>query len=310
VLDNVQDCDLDGWHGRKPQWGCSAGVANVCSQDWDIVNNEFRNTGGIIGCQGGGGGACNDRRPVRDVRWDRNVYINDRPAEAGHERMREAPLDNIWEAGTLMSIGGFGDSLEETCQELTITNNVFHWKAAGLEAGIVYFAGGRQDGGAAVVPGEIVISNNTFHGHIQDSSKSAEPAGYIVLTGKRGASDLRIENNIFAGGSRGCRNIVKDRTWGAGGAAVIGHNIYGGSCGFEWDGKPRGFRGWKSMTGDTGSQTCSPNFVDVAAEDFHLDSADECAIDTGRPSASPIDLDGDPRPARTAWDVGADEVTP
>ena len=91
---------------------------------------------------------------------------------------------------------------------------------------------------------------------------------------------------------------------------VIGNNIYDRACDWEWDRRRLGFRAWKSATSDLGSQTCSPTFVDVAGMDFHLADKDDCAIDAGRVSVSPIDFDGQARPAREAWDVGADEVTP
>ena len=51
------------------------------------------------------------------------MFINTRPAQAGHRRTSDGTVDNIWEGGTAFHIGSFGDSLEETCQDLTITNN-------------------------------------------------------------------------------------------------------------------------------------------------------------------------------------------
>ena len=307
VLDNLRDCDLDNWNGRIPQWGCSAGVVDVCSQDWDIVNNEFRNTGGIIGCQGGAPGFCEGRRPIRDIRWDRNIYVNNRPAEMGHARTRDAVVDNIWEAGSVLSIGSYGDTLEETCQDLTITNNMFYWTAPGRERVIIYDAGG-----SAAVPGEIIIANNTFYGHVEDSPLSSQPAGYIVLGGDQGANDFRIENNIFAGGGAGCRNIVKDQPWSAGGAAVFGNNVYDADCDWEWDGaRLMDLVAWMGATTDLDSVvTCDPTFVDASGDDYHLDESDSCALDEGRPSVWPIDFDGDARPGGSAWDIGADELIP
>jgi hypothetical protein len=307
VLDNVRGCDIDGWNGLPPQWGCGGGVVDVCSQDWDIINNEFRDSGSAIGCQGEGGGACNDIRPIKDVVWDRNIFINTRGADPGKARNSYDPLDNIWEAGTAMAIGSFGDSIEETCQDLTITNNTFFLGAPGWERGLMYTAGGVGE-----VPGFVTIANNTIYGENQDSPLSFQPPGYILLTGDQGgAAEMTIENNLFGGGSAGCTNITKDSSWAAGGQNVsIGNNVYDADCDWTWDGTDYvDFASWQGPSGDQDSMTCAPDLVDPGTGDFHLTAQDACAVDAGRPSVNDRDIDGDARPQGAAWDVGADERT-
>lgn len=57
-----------------------------------------------------------------------------------------------------------------------------------------------------------------------------------------------------------------------------------------------------------GAQATDPKFVNMAAGDYHL-SASSPAIDFS-PQGPPFDVDGDPRPQGTQFDIGADEYKP
>jgi hypothetical protein len=62
------------------------------------------------------------------------------------------------------------------------------------------------------------------------------------------------------------------------------------------------------ITTGTGNIDVAPSFVDVAADDFHLQSG-SAGIDLANPSSiTAVDFDGDARPQGPAADMGADEV--
>lgn len=69
--------------------------------------------------------------------------------------------------------------------------------------------------------------------------------------------------------------------------------------------------------GGTNSRTLQTfGFVSTSTGDYHLTSADTGALDFGTPLnadtalAFNTDIEGDPRPYGSAWDIGADEYTP
>jgi hypothetical protein len=59
----------------------------------------------------------------------------------------------------------------------------------------------------------------------------------------------------------------------------------------------------------TGSVSGAPLFAGAASGDFHL-TAGSAAIDRGKVTAAATDIDGNPRPQGSAFDIGAYELVP
>jgi hypothetical protein len=59
----------------------------------------------------------------------------------------------------------------------------------------------------------------------------------------------------------------------------------------------------------TGSISGDPLLANAAGGDFHLTRGSP-AVDAGKPTSVATDIEGTPRPAGTAFDVGAYEVAP
>ena len=68
-----------------------------------------------------------------------------------------------------------------------------------------------------------------------------------------------------------------------------------------------GFRGWWCEIYGVRPVVGDPLFVNPSLVDFHL-KPDSPAIDKGAPIDAPgYDLEGDPRPAGSGYDIGIDE---
>ncbi|HEY5090237.1 MAG TPA: choice-of-anchor Q domain-containing protein [Polyangia bacterium] len=59
----------------------------------------------------------------------------------------------------------------------------------------------------------------------------------------------------------------------------------------------------------TGSVSGAPLFANAAGGDFHL-TPQSPAVDHGKTTAAPTDVDGNPRPQGAAFDIGAYELVP
>jgi hypothetical protein len=311
VLDSVRDCDIDNWNGLPPQWPCNSVGMAQCSQDWDVVNNEIRNSSGLAYLQGHAQGYCEDTRPVKDVRIDGNFFVNTRGVDPGHQRTSDGLVDDVWEGTSALSVGSFGPTHNDTAQDISITNNVFYWENPAIESGIMYSA---THSGSEAVPGYLRIENNTFYGPNSQSSLTYPPPGYVVFTGSgSGTDDVRITNNIFAGGASGCFNISLAQSGNVGLANLVSdYNVFDANCSWTAGGaEVNNLPDWQShVGGDENSQMCTPVFDDAAALDFHLSESDECALNAGTEGSTSHDFEGDPRGSNGAWDIGADEWSP
>jgi hypothetical protein len=302
LLDSVRICDIAGWHGVVPGQPCNGPVADVCTRDWDIINNEFRDVSNSLICQGDAG-TCEAPlgRSVDDIVFDRNLFIN-------------TNTDPIQEGASAVSIGTFGDEPNELCENVTISNNIFHWEDDEWERGVLY---GGDYTGPGSVPGTIKIINNTFYGTVKNADGpyfTTQRQGYIVfdpIQNNKRHDSIIIKNNLIAGGLAGCRNIHMDY---APAGLVSDFNVFDLTCNFHWNGSDGTMTSWRTATGgDLHSQQCSPHFIHAAGDDFHLSSGDTCAQDVGTdvsghtPWTFEHDIDGEARPHSVEWDIGADE---
>ena len=112
----------------------------------------------------------------------------------------------------------------------------------------------------------------------------------------RNTARPRIANNILMGQTYGVR--VRESA-----APTVAYNDVWNSSVAHYEG----------VGGAPGHISCNPQFVNVAAGDYHL-TAGSCVIDNGTQSGAPTsDFDGDVRPqdgdgdGNAAWDRGADE---
>lgn len=176
----------------------------------------------------------------------------------------------------------------------TIQNNLLYNNHAG---GITLY---KTDG--AVASNNIVMVNNTI-------VQATDGRNGVQITG--GANN-KLYNNIIVqqntSSLRGC--IVIDRAAQTG--FVSDYNAFAGNTRFSTDGKKfiSGLPAWQSAIGqDTHSltSTTSALFVNATGNDYHL-KAGSPAINAGTSTSAPsIDLEGNPRPHGTAFDIGCYE---
>jgi hypothetical protein len=162
----------------------------------------------------------------------------------------------------------------------TITNNIFYANTAGW--------------GLQISPGthDTAVINNTFEG------ANPQQDGLLMLWGN--SSNITIQNNIFYG----ARNYAIANWQAAASGATIDHNLVYGS--------PRGIINTGAIAGVltllANLTNRDPLFVNMGGADFHLQAASP-AIDSGSWENVAADLDGNPRPSGSAFDIGAYEYT-
>ena len=119
--------------------------------------------------------------------------------------------------------------------------------------------------------------------------------------------DVRIYNNIISGLETGERAVTISETWP--GTLEMDYNVYESVDNWANNGTEYNtLADWRTAIGDeANSDTCAPTFL--ASRDFHLDTTDTCAQDTGTSLAADFtdDFDGTERPQNVVWDIGMGE---
>ncbi len=301
ILDSIWDGNVGSW---EPEPGGGHGtpflVIAQCSQDWTVRNNEIIDSSVVLIIQPASNGYCDDEvaRPVDRVVFDRNVARNTYP-EWGFGNAAVKFLRSYISQGE-------GDAAGETVGSVTLTNNFLSTAGVPWEACVWVLAGNDVQ----PPPGEIVIANNTCKGAIRRwaaiSIGSVDHGRHYDFM----QHNLRIKNNIVIGTGAGERNV--QATYAPAGLAMDA-NVFEPAGTYEWiDGVETDLAGWRSRSGvDQASTACLPVFADVATGDFHLLPTDACARGRGQDLSALVgsDIDGEPRPEGSAWDVGADLVS-
>ena len=160
----------------------------------------------------------------------------------------------------------------------TVTNNIFtHNPEGGMDV-------------VSTVPVKGVLLNNTI----------AQNGDGIVLVNQfpEEPIDIWLTNTLIASNTVGlqinpwCTASLQGTLWGTG-AWANGVDIQNGGG---------------SVTTGTVDIHGLPDFVNPAADDYHITSA-SAAFNTGVPVWVRHDIDGKPRPDCVLWDIGADEYT-
>jgi Right handed beta helix region/Purple acid Phosphatase, N-terminal domain len=132
--------------------------------------------------------------------------------------------------------------------------------------------------------------------------------GRWALNIKNGSTGNTVSNNILLhdGTYRGAVNILPNSLAGF----RSDHNVVADRFSIDDGESVVSLAQWRDATGqDENSLVATPSalFVDGAADDYHL-SATSPAVDAGVPLEAPgVDLEGNARPAGTAFDIGAYE---
>ena len=201
---------------------------------------------------------------------------------------------------------------------VTLSDNTFQGNSAG------------RGGGVGVHYGAVTLSGNTI---LSNTASQYGGGIYISGTGEpctvSGSNDIIADNTspwegvYLSGGSLTARHwsLVNNGNYALttnGGSAVLtdtivashtiagfgGSNIAADHTLFHNSGTPCG--GGASCTNNLSGD---PKFVNPAAGDYHIGPG-SAAFDAGVDARVTIDIDGDPRPLCSGYDVGADELMP
>ena len=195
---------------------------------------------------------------------------------------------------------------------VVVRNNVVYLnERAGLVFGGFEAAAGRANDNE--FRGNTLYGNNT----VGESGQGTHfPGGGVAEIWVQFAENNVIENNLVFAGPENV--FVGSYDPGSSVGNAFDHNLYWSEAGvemgeFSWNGTfYEGFSAWRAATGqDAASIAADPLLADPAAADFHLRSA-SAAVDAGNPdylpAAGETDLDGEPRLADSAVEIGADEL--
>ncbi len=195
---------------------------------------------------------------------------------------------------------------------IVVRNNLLaHNERAGLVFGGFEAAAGRASNNA--LRGNTLYHNNTVG---EDGQGIYFQGGGIGEIWVQFADSNRVESNLVFAGPENV--FIGSFDPGSSVDNTFDHNLYFSAAGAEagewsWNGTSYdGFSDWRAATGQGASSlTADPLLADPASGDYHL-TATSPALDAGNPAYLPApgetDLDGDPRLAGPAVDIGADEL--
>jgi hypothetical protein len=180
-------------------------------------------------------------------------------------------------------------------QDSIVRNNlVYHAHGTGLSFAMVNASGGSKD--------DLVVNNTVV--------MAADATGAAFRVPKGPNTGLTVLNNIFLTEntdrkSVGCHSYAVDTTTGS----TFDNNLVTNPVQRHVSLKKWRKQGFDTHSVVASAGTLSTVFVDPAANDYHL-APGSPAIDAGTATQAPAtDLDGNPRPSGTGYDIGAYEFT-
>jgi uncharacterized repeat protein (TIGR01451 family) len=223
------------------------------------------------------------------------------------------------------TVRGMGGGLYSRGQ-VTVTNSVFKYNATLIPSPSPRGGGGMWVQGHIVLSGTQVMSNTT----VQDGGGLYLKDGVLTMTNAiiAGNHADRAGSGLYITGSPSCKLVhtTVARNLGDAGSGIhitgtsstvamtntilVSHTV-GITCtagntvtlnGVLWYSNTINYNGECTIT-VTNEYTGNPAFV---ADGYHLAASSE-AIDKGVNAGVDDDIDGDPRPAGTGYDIGADE---
>ncbi|NOZ26771.1 MAG: DUF1565 domain-containing protein [Chloroflexi bacterium] len=208
-----------------------------------------------------------------------------------------------------VSSAGFGGGLELWYAHATIEGNAIISNTATSRSGHPGLGGGIDIYRSApiTVTNTLIVQNhaNTRGGGVHIEGGPGEPASarllHTTIADNRGegpgilvgeGATLALTNTIIAGHYKVGLSVAQGST------ATLEATLWWGN-GSNMDGEGTISTGAIHVTGD-------PAFWNPMQQDYHL-TLRSAAIDRGVDAGVPQDVDGDPRPARAGYDIGADE---
>lgn len=287
ILDSAWWANTSLWQPKTS--GGSPGAAFITvaqySQDWLIRNNDiYDHMNGLI-VRGGAAANYlgNDPRPVDNIVFDRNYFLNTFEA---------------WKYGdAAVDIRG-GDKHTEMVHSVSVTNNILV-STAPWDACIWVKTGNEQQ----LPSGRILVANNTCKGVIDRYAALVIGNPDQDLTFPH--PDVQVSSNVVTGLEDGDLNLqvtYSPESWKA------DHNVYDPAGIYRWLDEPaEDLATLRQLSGaEESTKACEPTFA--SNRDLHLDPSDTCARNHGASLPEvPHDHDGEPRSASTP-DSGADEI--
>lgn len=184
--------------------------------------------------------------------------------------------------------------------DITLRNNlVYHNTSMGITIGGYDNKRGSTE--------NCTITNNTLH----DNDYRQEGNGELLL--QYDTRDNVISNNIFVANDQ---NLLLSNPYTKNMGNVVDHNLYfapGGELESMWQWKNETYTGFATYQAQTGNDQhglfADPRLASTSALDLHVQPGSPAIDRGGTPSASgDMDIDGQPRAAGEAIDIGADEV--
>lgn len=225
---------------------------------------------------------------------------------------RDIVIENnrVSESDIGLEIGAENNGL--VTRDVIVRNNVFSFnEKAGIAVGGFEAAAGRANFNQ--IRGNTFFHNNTVG---ENGQGTHFPGGGIAELWFQYGEGNVVEGNLVVAGPENF--LVASFDPGSVSAFEIDHNLYFSTDGvengdFSWNGVAfTGLESWRAATGhDQLSVVGDPLLAEPLSGDFHL-TALSPAIDAGNPAYLPDpverDLDGEPRKAGNAVDLGADEL--
>ena len=279
------------YNGLAPLPGTIGGTGigvRPCVRNYTIRNCEFYDLRTAISIDGLSSGGCHARRND-DIFIDRN-YIR--------ATSTDFPTTSYGGPQGIHIIDG--GLLNETTEDITITNNFFSSTRENARA--IRSDASNTEGDQ---PGVITIAGNTMYG----PGSGVDYCGLFIGYGSNPykQNDYVIKNNIFANtgsGNKNVRVVNEPSRWVANG------NLYDDDGNYVWGGVSYStLSDWQTATGqDANSTTGDPQFVDDANADFHIHPNDTLVEGKGVDitGITTVDYDGDSRDPNTPW-PGADK---